>query len=118
MYQNIEIIKSIPRLVKALATVGYIQTKCETKCAFVSSQYLKQSGGQYGGGAHEHHMNKWENSIHYVQHAISQLAAFDGSIVKYFGLMCTQGWVSMASLQCYQLASKFLKTKSQNRFRI
>lgn len=73
MYQNIEIIKSIPRLVKALATVGYIQTKC----TFVSSQYLKQSGSQYGGGAHEHHMNKWENSIHYVQHAISQLAAFD-----------------------------------------
>lgn len=66
--QNVEIIKSIPRLIKALAVVGYTQTKR----AFVSSQYLKQVGSQYGGGAHKNHKNVWENSVFAVEHAIKQ----------------------------------------------
>ncbi|KAL7488896.1 hypothetical protein ACHAW6_014492 [Cyclotella cf. meneghiniana] len=70
--QNLEILKSIPRLTTALLRVGYDGLKR----AFVTSQYLKPCGSQYGGGAHEYHINDWENSIYALQHAIEHFAGF------------------------------------------
>ncbi|KAL3798275.1 hypothetical protein HJC23_000189 [Cyclotella cryptica] len=70
--QIIEISKSIPLLMKAMLSVGYARTKR----TLVSSQYLKQCGSQYGGGAHKYHSNDWENSIYALQHAIEHFAGF------------------------------------------
>jgi hypothetical protein len=73
MHQTLEILQSIPRLVKAMSFVGYTQTKR----AFVSSQYLKQSGSQYGGGNHRFHVEKWENSVLAVHNVINEFSGFD-----------------------------------------
>jgi len=53
-------------------TMGYTNGKR----ALVAAQYLKQSGVGYGGGAHKHHINSWENSIFALRHAINDFAGY------------------------------------------
>lgn len=77
---SIQIIKLFPLVLHALLTLGYDKTKR----AFVSSQYLKPSGSQYGGGNHLHHYDKWENSIFAVRHAIASFAGLDVAKDKVF----------------------------------
>ena len=74
-HESIQIVKLLPLLLHALLTMGYDKTKR----AFVSSQYLKPSGSQYGGGNHLHHYDNWENSIFAVRHAIGTFAGLDAA---------------------------------------
>ncbi len=60
------------KVIYTVFTMGYTNGKR----ALVAAQYLKQSGIGYGGGAHEHHMNSWENSILALRHAINEFAGF------------------------------------------
>lgn len=73
--QQAEIAQSALRLIRTMVTVGYTRTKR----AFVSSQYLKQSGSQYGGGAHQYHNDEWEYSIYALKHAINKFADFNAN---------------------------------------
>lgn len=59
--------------ISAILRLGYTAAKR----GFVSSQYHKQSGVFYGGGAHN--TDKWENSVFAVQHAIYKFAGLDFS---------------------------------------
>jgi hypothetical protein len=68
--QSLEIVQLLPLILKAMLSRGY----ASTKRAFVSSQYLKPSGSQYGGGNHAYHLDDWENEVFAVKHAVAEFA--------------------------------------------
>ncbi len=70
--ERMEMLHVLRSMAKYIITLGYTNAKR----ALVSGQYLKPSGTQYGGGAHQYHERTPENSVVALQHAINDFAAF------------------------------------------